>query len=300
MNRLNPLNDFAFQKSLGEKGDEEQLAGFLNAALERTGKGSIESVEILESKDLPAEIVGGKMSKLDVLCKLTGGTRVNIEVQIKNQHNMGKRSLYYWSLKYTRDFNAGSDYSELMPVITINIVDFSYFPITDFHTSYHLWEDEHKDFMLTDACEVQFLDMVKFRQMKAGKVPCMSFDLVDPLHRWLAYFDEHSSPELIEEVLKMDGAIRKMQEKMDLIVRDPAMLRAYEQYEKAASDYTSGMNGARREGELIGEQRGQLRGERIGEQNKAMDIARSMKGEGDTNEKIARLTGLSLEEIARL
>jgi hypothetical protein len=42
----------------------------------------------------------------------------------------------------------------------------------------------------------------------------------------------------------MDGARRKMQEKLDLIARDPAMLRAYE---KAASDYTSGMNCARRE-----------------------------------------------------
>jgi predicted transposase/invertase (TIGR01784 family) len=130
--------------------------------------------------------------------------------------------------------------------------------------------------------------MVKFRQMKAGKLTGMSFDLADPLHRWLAYFDEHSSPELIEEVLKMDGAIRKTQDKMDMIARDPAMLRAYQQYEKAASDYTSGINGARREGW------------RDGEQNKAMVIARNLKVEGDANEKIARITGLSLEEIERL
>jgi predicted transposase/invertase (TIGR01784 family) len=143
---------------------------------------------------------------------------------------------------------------------------------------------------------MHFLDMVKFRQMRAGKIKGMAFDLANPLHRWLAYFDEHSSAELIAEVLKMDGAIRKTQEKMDLIARDPAMLRAYEQYEKAASDYTSGINAARREGQLIGEQRGQL----IGEQNKAMAIARNMKVEGDTNEKIARTTGLSLEQIAHL
>jgi predicted transposase/invertase (TIGR01784 family) len=90
----------------------------------------------------------------------------------------------------------------------------------------------------------------------------------------------------------MDGAIRKMQEKMDLITRDPAMLRAYEQYEKAASDYTSGMNGARREGERIGEKRG--------EQNKAMAIARRMKSKGKAADEIADDTGLSLEEIAHL
>jgi predicted transposase/invertase (TIGR01784 family) len=146
--------------------------------------------------------------------------------------------------------------------------------------------------MHTDACELHFLDMVKFRQMKAGKITGMSFDLADSLHRWLAYFDEHSSPELIAEVLKMESAIRKTQEKMDLIARDPAMLRAYEQYEKAASDYTSGINGARREGEIIGEQRG--------EQNKAIAIARNMKSKGKAVGEIADDTGLSLEEVMRL
>jgi hypothetical protein len=44
--RLKVLNDFAFQKAFGEKGDEVQLLSFLNAALDRTGKGKLESVEI--------------------------------------------------------------------------------------------------------------------------------------------------------------------------------------------------------------------------------------------------------------
>jgi len=86
--RLNPLNDFAFQKALGEKGDEIQLLAFLKAVLARTGKDRIESVEILEDKDLPAEIIGGKAGKLDVLAKLADETKVNIEVQLANQYNM--------------------------------------------------------------------------------------------------------------------------------------------------------------------------------------------------------------------
>ncbi|MDR2619328.1 MAG: Rpn family recombination-promoting nuclease/putative transposase, partial [Treponema sp.] len=92
-NRLKVLNDFAFQKVMGEKGDERQLLAFLNAVLERTGKGNLQSVEILENKDLPAEIAGGKTGKLDVLGKLPDRSMVNIEVQIKNQYNIEKRSL---------------------------------------------------------------------------------------------------------------------------------------------------------------------------------------------------------------
>ena len=43
MKRLNPLNDYIFQKLLGEKGDEEQLLSFLNAVLKRTGRDTLNS-----------------------------------------------------------------------------------------------------------------------------------------------------------------------------------------------------------------------------------------------------------------
>jgi predicted transposase/invertase (TIGR01784 family) len=123
MDRLKVLNDFAFQKAFGEKGDEAQLLAFLNAALERTGKGNLESVEILESTDLPADIAGGKSGKLDVLAVIPGGSKINVEVQIKNEFNMEKRSLYYWSRKYGWGFLSGEDYRELVPVIAVNIID---------------------------------------------------------------------------------------------------------------------------------------------------------------------------------
>jgi predicted transposase/invertase (TIGR01784 family) len=245
-NRLNPLNDFAFQKAMGEKGDEEQLLAFLNAVLERTGKNNLRSVTILQDKDIPAEVIEGKASKLDVLAELADVKKVNIEVQIKNYYNMEKRTLYYWSLKFTRDFREGEDYAVLAPVITINIIDFEYFKsINDFHTSFHLYEDMHKEVKLTDECEIHFIEMPKFRRLlRTGKA-----DLKNPLHRWLAYLDEHTPPEVVEEVVSMDEAISKAQSVMDRIRRSPEMMRAYEKYAKAASDWTSGINGARQEGE---------------------------------------------------
>jgi hypothetical protein len=77
MTRLRILNDLAFQKALGEKGDEPQLLVFLNAVLEQTGKNNLQSVEILEAKDLTAEIIGGKAAKLNVLARLDTDAKVN-------------------------------------------------------------------------------------------------------------------------------------------------------------------------------------------------------------------------------
>jgi predicted transposase/invertase (TIGR01784 family) len=89
---------------------------------------------------------------------------------------------------------------------------------------------------------------------------------------------------LVEEVLKMDTAIQKVQEKMDMIARDPALLRAYEQYEKAASDYTSGINGARREGR----------------EEKALEDAKNFLAMGLSPEQVAKGTGLDPDTIKRL
>jgi predicted transposase/invertase (TIGR01784 family) len=108
----------------------------LNSILKLTGKDRIVSIEIVENKELPVDFLGGKASKLDVRAVLADGTRVNIEIQLKNEYNMEKRSLRYWAQKYTKGIVEGQDYIDLPPVIVINILVFGYIPLDDFHTSF--------------------------------------------------------------------------------------------------------------------------------------------------------------------
>ena len=79
--RRRVLNDFAFKKVFGEKGDEAQLISLLNAILKLTGKDKIVSIKIVENKELPADFLGGKTSKLDVRAVLADGTRVTKQRQ---------------------------------------------------------------------------------------------------------------------------------------------------------------------------------------------------------------------------
>jgi predicted transposase/invertase (TIGR01784 family) len=159
-------------------------------------------------------------------------------------------------------------------VITINIIDFEYFAgIDDFHTSFHLYEDIHKEVKLTDNCEIHFIEMPKFRKLqRKGKI-----DLKNPLHRWLAYLDKYTPPEVVEEVVGMDAAISKVQSVMDRIQRSPEMMRAYEKYAKAASDRTSEINGAKRE--------------------RSFEIANNLKAMGLSPSQIEQATGLSVNDL---
>jgi predicted transposase/invertase (TIGR01784 family) len=281
--RFNPLNDYIFLKVMGEKGDEEQLLAFLNAVLGRQGENAIESVEVIENKTITAEVLGDKTSILDVRAKTAIGELVDIEVQLRNLGNMDRRSLFYWSREFSRGMEAGQEYQKAPNVIAINIVNYEFMPqVPAFHTSFHIWEDNYRDVLLTDALEIHFIDMVKFRRLEERDIRR------DPLHRWLTWFDRESPQNLVEEVLKMDTAIQKAEEKMVHVTNDKEALRAYQMREMALSDWTSGINHAKREGR------------QEGRQEEARVIAKSLKDMGDPLEKIAKATGLSVEEVEKL
>jgi len=276
--RHNPLNDYLFYKIMGEKGDEVQLLSFLNAVLGKTGTNRFTSVEIIENKSFTPKVIGDKASILDVRAVLQGKTKVNIEVQVRNQYNMDRRSLFYWSKEYAESLEAGQDYRELPDVIAINIVDFDYPPVRNFHTRFHLREDSDPKIILTNALEIHFLDMVKYRrQAKKGVMN-------DPLSRWMAWLNEKSPPELVAEVVKMDSAIQAADERMIYVTGDKEAIRAYEMRQMALSDFTSAVNYAHDEG-----------------RNEAsLDIAQKMKTMGFLAEQIQTATGLPIETIKRM
>jgi predicted transposase/invertase (TIGR01784 family) len=275
--RYDPLNDYLFYKVMGEKGDEVQLLGFINAVLGKTGNDRFTAVEIIENKSFSPKVIGDKASILDVRAVLQSKTRVNIEVQIRNQYNMDRRSLFYWSREYAESLKAGQDYRDLPDVIAINIVDFDFPPVRNFHTLFHLRENQNRDLILTGALEIHFINMVQYR--KQGRENIRN----DPLCRWLAWLDASSPAGLVAEVVKMDSAIETANERMVYVTGDKEAIRAYEMRQMGLSDYTSAMNYARGEGHRIGREEG--------------------REEGCNEERLRLLEmldlGLSIEEIKR-
>ncbi|MFP3091129.1 Rpn family recombination-promoting nuclease/putative transposase, partial [Treponema sp. TIM-1] len=181
----------------------------------------------------------------------------------------------------------------------INIVNYEFLPqVPAFHTSFHIWEDTYREVLLTDALEIHFIDMVKFRRL--GEKDIRN----DPLHRWLTWFDKDSPQKLVEEVINMDTAIQKAEEKMSYVSNDKEALHAYQMREMAMSDWTSGLNHAREEGIQKGKREGIREGKREGIQEgiqkKAIEVARNLKKIGIPIDQIAQGTGLSVEDIAKL
>jgi predicted transposase/invertase (TIGR01784 family) len=101
----------------------------------------------------------------------------------------------------------------------------------------------------------------------------------------LTYLDKDSPQELVEEVIKMDIAIKKAETKMRTVSQDDEALRWYEIREKALSDWASGVSHARMEGR------------KEGEMKKEREIARNALTEGASIEFVKKITSLDLETI---
>jgi len=274
MERFNPLNDYLFLKLMGEEGDEEQCLAFLNAVLGSKNKNPVKLIKILENKTFSAEIIGEKSSILDVRAETDIGEKINIEVQLKDMHNMEKRTLLHWGREFTKSISAGDDYKDLPKVITINIVNFDNIKLDDFHTCFHLWEDNHSDYLLTDVLEIHFINMVKFRKHKTRDI------VNNPLERWLTFFDMTTPEKVLEEVINMDSAINKTNERLNFVTQEKEFLRNYHMREMALSDWTTGVNTAI--------------------EKKQIEIAKNMLNMGLSPEIIQKAVGLDIETIQEI
>ena len=82
--------------------------------------------------------------------------------------------------------------------------------------------------------------------------------------------------------------IKKANEELEYLTGDEAVRRMAFLREKAERDYVTNMSGAKEEGE------------KIGERNKTIEIAKEMLKEGMEIEKIIKITGLTEEELEEI
>jgi len=176
---------------------------------------------------------------------------------------------------FSEGIKKGDDYKNLTKVITINIVDFEYIKIPDkFHTTFHLWEDGVKDYMLTDVVEIHFIEMEKFRKLRNKNLK------EDKLQRWLSFFREDISEKELKELMDMDVDIRKAEEKIEYLSSDPKTLELYKSRERSLHERANMISSAVDE--------------------TATKIAKNLLNMGFSIDQIAKGSELSIEKVIEL
>lgn len=107
---LRPKNDFVFKLLFGSDNEEskELLLAFLNDVLNVPKGQSLVSVEVL-NPFLNKDSIGDKLAILDIKAKAAGYGIINVEIQLTNQKNIHKRSLYYTAKLFEEQLEEGMD-----------------------------------------------------------------------------------------------------------------------------------------------------------------------------------------------
>lgn len=275
---LDPKVDFVFKNIFGSPKHPRILISFLNAILKPVNK--IKSVEI-KGTDLEKQFIDDKYSRLDIKAETNNKEIINIEIQLKNEYNMIKRSLYYLSKIYEEQLGEGEDYSKLNRTVCINILNFKYLKTEKFHTGYRLKELETNE-ELTDVIEMHFIEIPKLPEESDEK---------DMLMAWTEFLRDPES----EKVRSLEMNIEEIREAKDELIRlsnDDKQRELYEMRSKILKDKVSALNEAERKGI----EKGRKEGIEKGIKQRNIEIARNLLDILD-DKTIATKTGLSIEKI---
>ena len=209
---------------------------------------------------------------MDIKAVTSSKETINIEIQLKNENNMIKRSLYYLSKMYEEQLGEGDDYAKLERTICINILNFKYLSTEVFHTGYRFKEMyTHEE--LTDVMELHFIEIPKLPKESDEK---------DMLVAWTEFLRDPES----EKVRSLELTVKELREAKDELIRmsnDAKQRALYEMRAKILKDKNSALNQAKEEGR----------------EEAKKEAARALIDLLD-DETIASRIGLALEEVKAL
>lgn len=267
-------NDIAFRKIFGNQNKTEILISFLNAVLKMEGNRKITWIEILNPYQLPI-VLGAKSTILDVKAKDKTGNEYIVEMQVggtplTDKIGFAKRVVYYSAKIYSAQLDAGENYYQLKPTIFIGILNFEFLESKNYLSRHLILDTETKEHKLKDL-DFNFIELPKFNKTEK--------ELQTLVEKWVYFIKNAENLTVIPAGLDDEGlksayteADRHNWEKEDLEAYEYAQLRE--------------MDDIAREMLVI--------------EKRNIEFAKSMLADNEPNEKIAKYTKLTVEQIEQL
>lgn len=273
---LDPKQDFVFKNIFGKEESKPVLISFLNALLK--GKPQIKSLH-LDNTDISKILEENKASRLDIKATSDDGTKIDIEIQVKNTGEIPQRASHYLANMMPQVVKAAESYKE-SHVIGIWILGEN---VTDRHNAiseaYMTFQASDPDpyQVMTDNARIFFIELPKFNPKNA--------DAHDLLTGWLSFL---KNPIFMDESFLKIKEVRAAMDTLKYISADDEMRAISDLRQKNINDYNSELTVAKKE----------ARDEGLAEGKR--DTALSMLADGLPIETIKKYTGLSVEDIASL
>ncbi len=282
MKYLDPKNDVVFKKIFGQH--PNILRSFLNSMLPLAENQEIVELEYLSPELVPDTFLE-KFTSVDVRCKDNYGRQFLVEMQMNWTTAFKQRVLFNTSKAYVTQTEKGFKYSSLKPVYALNLINQNYLPHTDEY--YHHYAVVHlKDTKeRIEGLEFVFVELEKF---KSRNITDKKLQVL-----WLRFLTEIN--EQAESISKELLENPEIQQAVDFVYEASLTKEEKALYDKnwdRISSEKTILNETYSMGKADGVAEGQLIEKR--------KIAQSAKLIGLPIKDIAKMTGLSEEDIDKL
>ena len=291
---INPRVDFVFKKLFSSEENKSILIAFINAV--RVDDAPIVDVTILNPYNQKSRM-SDKESILDVKAVDEMGRYYNIEMQVSYPISYHKRALYYWAKLYTEQLKAGAAYKSLNKTISIHVLNVNVFKSSDYHNLYKILNVKDHAVYEAEDLELHFIELNKFNED--------IHHIKTALDRWANFLKKanHYKIETLPPVMREDEAIVKAMSGLEKMSMDNKETELYEARLKWLRDEVSSSQKfeiAYEEGLEKGTEKGRVEGFEKGADRTKTEIAQAMLKEGLNLEQIAKLTGLTMDELKTL
>ena len=272
---LKMKSDIMFKAFFSRKENESFLQEFLETILKKRIKikmvGHDVSLDKLEKDQ--------KFGILDLGVELENGEYINIEIQLRDYHNIEERTTFYASKKISEQMKSGEGYKNLKPVIIIAILDYEFIELPEYVTETVRVAAEHRGYKLNNSVKYYYIELSKFRKQNP--------DMTNPLNQWLSFLDMERG-DLLEMASEKNKNVKKAMENYEVLTGDAEVKRLAEIRLMSKLEEKSALLAEREEGRTEGKKEEKL------------EIAKKLLQEKIPIEKISKVTGLSEEEIKRI
>jgi predicted transposase/invertase (TIGR01784 family) len=283
---LDPKADVVFKQVFQDH--PHLLKSFLNAILPLPADGAIVELTCLPSEQVP-KLPFLKRTIADVRCIDEQGRQFIVEMQIEWTDSFKQRLLFEASQAYVKQLQKGEEYHLLQPVYGLGLVatEFDKTPVWYHH--YQLVNVGKPAYEVIEGLQLVFVELPKFpiRSSQEKKLRLL----------WLRFMREidENTREISKDLLEIPE-ISEAIELAEEAAYTPEQMEHYREYWDEVSREKTLLSGRYQEGVVEGEIKGIAKGMTEG----ISKIVLHMHSQGINEETIAKMTGLPVEEIAKI
>ncbi len=286
---INPFTDIGFKLIFGQEISKPLLIDFLNNLLEDELK--ITNLSFLDKEQMPENDTDRSLI-YDIYCELESGEYIIVEMQNQSQSYFKDRSLFYASKAIIRQGKRGTQWEyDVKSVYLIAFLNFKLPDISDeFRTDVALMNMRSKE-LFSDKLRLIYLQLPLFE--KEADECSTDFE------RWIYVLKHMETLQRFPEEFQ-NAVFKKLAEITDYSSLTPYERDLYDESLKKFRDTLAVLRHAQREGRAEGHAEGRAEGLAEGRAASLVETATKMKQIGIDHLTIAKVTGLSEEEIANL